>query len=849
MSITARLLTVCLLAGLACIRAGAAPVDSAITYQGSFEDAGQPADGGYDFRFRLFDAASAGTQVGPEIEELGVAVSQGLFEVDLDFGFAPFMMDQALWLEIDVRDPAAGGYVTLAPRQPLRPAPFSMLSLASAVDSVDAASLAPGAVGTSEIDSAAVQRRITGACDAGEAIRVVQQDGSVVCANAGGSGGITAVTAGNGLNGGGSSGEVTLAADPGVLWTTGGNPVSAGAFLGTTNTQPLELRVADRRVLRITDAEFDSLRGDSPGNSPHAPNLIAGSSDNRVIGDFAGVTIGGGGGSPTAMRCGADGASACINTVAAHFATVPGGFGNYATGFGAVAMGVETTASGSESVSMGSGSSASGAAAVAMGSATTATGIAAFAGGNRSVASGAFSVALGDFTGATGTAAFAGGNGSLASGASSVALGDQTEASGDWSTASGFQSLASGNGAIAMGEATTARGVAATAMGSFTIASGTAATAFGATSIARGDVSTALGQSVVASGLAATAMGDGTNATGDGATAMGVSSLASGSAATATGRRTVAGGDFSLAGGRRALVRTATMTGEVDFVGGCNANFGECGDEGSFIWADSTDADFISTGPDQFLIRAGGGMGINTAAPQSSLHLVDGTASGGQGNANAMATLDRDATGYLQLLTPVDSESGVLFGDPDMAEVGGVVYRHTQDVMEFRTGGNMTRMSLTSGGHLGINTSNPGSFHLAVNGDAAKPGGGSWAALSDARLKRDVRALPDALERLLALRGVSFAYREAAGAMGAPGRHAGFLAQQVESVFPDWVSTDDRGYRYLSIRGFEALAVEALRELRVEKDREIEALQAKVDELSRAVEALAAAQGPAETAP
>ena len=765
----------------------AAPLNSKITYQGSFEDAGQPADGGFDFRFRLFDALSGGTQVGPEVEKLGITVNHGLFDVALDFGFAPFMMDEALWLEIDVRDPSAGGYVTLAPRQPLRPAPFSMLSLAAAVDSVDAASLAPGAVGASEIDTAAVQRRITGACDAGQAIRVVQQDGSVVCAGASGSG-ITAVNAGNGLTGGGSSGELTLAADPGVLWTTAGNPVPAGAFLGTMNTQPLELRVNNRRVLRITDAEF----GPNRGSNPHAPNLVAGSQDNRVIGDAVGVTVGGGGGS-NAMRCGAGGASACVNTVAADFATVPGGSGNYATGFGAVAMGVETTASGSESVSMGSGS----------------------------IASGDLAVAMGNFSTASGSAAMAGGSRAVASGFSSIALGEQASAGGDFSTALGFNTSASGTAAVAMGWTAQASGAGATAMGSTTIASGSDATA----------------------------MGTRTTASGGGATAMGMLTLASGSWSTATGRSSVAGGDFSFAAGRRALVQTATMTGETDFSGACNANFGECGDEGSFIWADSTDADFTSTGPNQFLVRAGGGMGLNTAMPQSALHVVDGTASGGQGNANAMATLDRDSTGYLQLLTPADSETGVLFGDPDMAEVGGIVYRHTEDVMEFRTSGNLTRMSLTADGHLGINTFNPAPFHLAVNGDAAKPGGGSWAVLSDARLKRDMRALPEALERLLALRGVSFAYRESAGAMGAPGRHAGFVAQQVESVFPDWVSTDDRGYRYLSIRGFEALTVEALRELRAEKDREIDALQARVAELSRAVEALAAGQYVAERSP
>jgi hypothetical protein len=45
---------------------------------------------------------------------------------------------------------------------------------------------------------------------------------------------------------------------------------------------------------------------------------------------------------------------------------------------------------------------------------------------------------------------------------------------------------------------------------------------------------------------------------------------------------------------------------------------------GSFVWADYHMVDFGSTAPNQFLIRAAGGVGINTNNPQSDLH-VNGT--------------------------------------------------------------------------------------------------------------------------------------------------------------------------------------------------------------------------------
>ena len=71
-----------------------------------------------------------------------------------------------------------------------------------------------------------------------------------------------------------------------------------------------------------------------------------------------------------------------------------------------------------------------------------------------------------------------------------------------------------------------------------------------------------------------------------------------------SGRRVnQAGGHNSFAAGSQAKIRDASQSGDPD------------GDEGTFAWADSTGADFNSTGPNQFLIRAAGGVGINTNSP------------------------------------------------------------------------------------------------------------------------------------------------------------------------------------------------------------------------------------------
>ncbi len=96
--------------------------------------------------------------------------------------------------------------------------------------------------------------------------------------------------------------------------------------------------------------------------------------------------------------------------------------------------------------------------------------------------------------------------------------------------------------------------------------------------------------------------GAGNTASANYATAMGQFNTASGYAGTAMGYDTVAAGFASQAGGTAA-----------------KANH-----DGAFVWADNTFADFTSSAANQFLIRAGGGVGINTNNPNGSALAVNG---------------------------------------------------------------------------------------------------------------------------------------------------------------------------------------------------------------------------------
>ena len=49
---------------------------------------------------------------------------------------------------------------------------------------------------------------------------------------------------------------------------------------------------------------------------------------------------------------------------------------------------------------------------------------------------------------------------------------------------------------------------------------------------------------------------------------------------------------------------------------------------------------------------------------------------------------------------------------------------------------------------VGIDTTNP-DFTLHVNGEAGKPGGGSWSDFSDGRLKKNIQDLTSALDKII----------------------------------------------------------------------------------------------------
>jgi hypothetical protein len=108
---------------------------------------------------------------------------------------------------------------------------------------------------------------------------------------------------------------------------------------------------------------------------------------------------------------------------------------------------------------------------------------------------------------------------------------------------------------------------------------------------------------------------------------------------------------------------------------------------------------------------------------------------------------------------------------------------------------------------------------------------------SDVRLKKNIKPLIGALDKLLRLKGVNFEWKEPEKDGHPTGEQIGFIAQDVEKVFPGWVHESNDGIKGLSLVQIEGLEVESIRTLKVEND----ALKARLDRLENGSHPIVAA--------
>ncbi|MBF0511827.1 MAG: tail fiber domain-containing protein [Candidatus Omnitrophica bacterium] len=97
---------------------------------------------------------------------------------------------------------------------------------------------------------------------------------------------------------------------------------------------------------------------------------------------------------------------------------------------------------------------------------------------------------------------------------------------------------------------------------------------------------------------------------------------------------------------------------------------------------------------------------------------------------------------------------------------------------------------------------------------------------SDARLKKDVTTIPNALKRVCSLRGVNFHWRDKNRDQSL---QMGLLAQEVEKVFPDVVKKDDKGMKSIAYDQLIGALVESIKQ----QQKEILELKQEVNKLKR----------------
>jgi hypothetical protein len=109
---------------------------------------------------------------------------------------------------------------------------------------------------------------------------------------------------------------------------------------------------------------------------------------------------------------------------------------------------------------------------------------------------------------------------------------------------------------------------------------------------------------------------------------------------------------------------------------------------------------------------------------------------------------------------------------------------------------------------------------------------GTWNSNSDLSLKEQVSPMADVLERVMRLKPVNFVWKDDQTP------DSGFVAQDVEQVFPEIVCSvkqDGRDVKGLPYTSFGVFAIAAIQELKQRYDEKIRALEEKVASLARRV--------------
>jgi hypothetical protein len=250
---------------------------------------------------------------------------------------------------------------------------------------------------------------------------------------------------------------------------------------------------------------------------------------------------------------------------------------------------------------------------------------------------------------------------------------------------------------------------------------------------------------------------------------------------------------------------------------------------------------FLNTSGNSYL--NGGNVGINITSPTAKLH-VEGPSADGTPVFRVNGTTAPDSFNYAGSLMNSDLGSSrntiLLIGKAQSNRDSGYIgFNHSgtngsnSNFLTFGLFQNDNIMNITGAGNVGIGTTSP-SYKLDVVGDARITSGSLGVGVapnatdgridasndivayqtSDQRLKENVTPIENALEKVKSLTGVEFDWiEEHKHIHGYEGHDTGIIAQQVQSVMPTAVRTNDSGYLSVRYEKLIGLLIEANKEL------------------------------------
>jgi hypothetical protein len=138
------------------------------------------------------------------------------------------------------------------------------------------------------------------------------------------------------------------------------------------------------------------------------------------------------------------------------------------------------------------------------------------------------------------------------------------------------------------------------------------------------------------------------------------------------------------------------------------------------------------------------------------------------------------------------------------AYTGGTAANSSFSIFSVKGGGNILRMSGDGNSY----------FSGAVFTSCGMP------SCSDVRYKKDIYKINNSLSNLMKIRGVNyyFKYNDFKDKNFSKEKQIGFIAQEIETIFPELVFTDEDGYKSVDYAKITPVLVEAIKELKNEID-------------------------------